>query len=120
MTKRIFIVEDDEDIREMLEMFLNEPPFVVNAFANAGDFLAGLRAAPPDLILLDIKLPDGNGVDICREIKSLPAFRSVPVLLMSANMHYENITTDSGAEEFISKPFDIMALREKIEARISA
>ncbi len=113
-------MEDDEDIREMLELFLDEPPLRVVAFSNATDFLTRVATETPDLILLDIKLPDGNGVEICRELKASPALASIPVLLMSANIQYENITGDTGAEEFISKPFDILTLRNKIHSRISA
>ncbi len=106
--KKIYLVEDDYNLRELICYLLTDHDYEVEAFANATSFkerISGLDI-DPDLILMDIMLPDGNGVELCRAIKADDKTSSIPVILMSAHAD-PSITQNSGAIDFIAKPFDV-------------
>lgn len=106
MKETVYIVEDDLDIGEVAQYLINnlgKETFVLNTVAA---FNRQMNVLSPDLIILDARLPDGNGVSVCNQLKSDPRTKHIPVLLMSAN---ENMLTDgaSKADGVIRKPFQI-------------
>lgn len=107
MKKKIYVVEDNDDIRELVEYLLEIEGYEVTGFANATKFSQIIVNELPDLVVLDVMLPDGNGVDICNKLKSNPVTKELPVLLMSANANMAFVSKESMADDFISKPFDI-------------
>lgn len=107
--KQIFIVEDDAGIRELLELLLISEEFQVQTFPNAGKFKQVIANEHPDLILMDIMLPDGNGLDMCRDLGAEEETKKIPVVLMSAHAD-KKITSESCARDFIAKPFEIKDL----------
>lgn len=107
--KQIFIVEDDAGIRELLELLLISEEFNVRTFATAGKFKKVIASEHPDLILMDIMLPDGNGLDMCRDLGAEEETKEIPVVLMSAHAD-KNISRDTCAKDFIAKPFEIKDL----------
>lgn len=107
MKKKIYVVEDNDDIRELVEYLLEVEDYEVKGFANATDFSLKIENDLPDLVVLDVMLPDGNGVDICNKLKANPNTKELPVLLMSANANMAFVSKESMADDFISKPFDI-------------
>ncbi|MDT0687188.1 response regulator transcription factor [Autumnicola psychrophila] len=117
--KQIFIVEDDDDIRELLEYLLMSREYKVQSFATAEGFKSYLPQEDPDLILLDIMLPDGNGLDICRDLTLSSNKNHIPVFLMSA---HENPSRNKevGAVDFISKPFDLNDLCSRISKQLES
>lgn len=104
--KEIFIVEDDEGIRELIEYLLLSKEYKVKTFPTAGKFKSTMASQKPDLILLDIMLPDGNGLDMCRELWREDDTRKIPVVLMSAHVDATVLEEDC-ARDFIAKPFDV-------------
>jgi DNA-binding response OmpR family regulator len=114
--KEIFIVEDDDGIRELIEFLLVSQQYSVKTFPTARAFNRTVPAEVPDLFLLDIMLPDGNGLDLCKELKKDGATSSVPVVLMSA---HADISRMEGADDFIAKPFDVDELLQRIEKQLS-
>lgn len=117
MKKQIVVVEDNISIREMIEYILEDHQIEVVSFATAGDFRDAMADINPNLYLLDIMLPDGNGTDLCRELKANPKSRETPVIMMSA--HFGQGQIECGAEDFIEKPFDIDDLISRIEHQIA-
>src|SRR5690554_4918918 len=115
--KEIYIVEDDRDIRELIEYLLESREYKVDAFPTAEEFWKTLLTRKPDLILLDIMLPDGNGIEMCRELRNSPETMKIPVLLMSAHADAANLS-GSCADEFIPKPFDIYDLVSRINKHL--
>lgn len=115
--KEIYIVEDDKDIRELLELLLINQNYKVNAFPTAKEFKNGLLTKKPDLVLLDIMLPDGNGLAICKELTHNPETGEIPVVLMSAHEN-QNISEEVGAKDFIAKPFNIEDFNERIKDQL--
>ena len=115
--KTIFLVEDDHSLRDLIQFLLADKNYEVEAFPNATSFEKRLENSNPDLILMDIMLPDGNGVDLCKGLKNSDHKKKIPVLLMSAHAN-PSIADNSGACDFIKKPFDIEELYTHIQRHI--
>jgi len=118
MNKQIHVVEDDKDIRDIIGIILEEEGFGVKLFQDVNSFHQGMNGTKPDLYLLDVMLPDGNGLDLCKEIKTTELMRDVPVIVMSAHAKAENIFKLSCANDFISKPFDLDDIIRKIHRQV--
>ena len=117
--QRIYIVEDNYDIGFILELFLNDEGFTVKLLSTAKEFNNALKKGMPDLFLLDVMLPDGNGIDICHQLKKDPRSKRLPILIMSAQAN-QDAAKNCEAEEFIAKPFDLSILLRKIKQYLSA
>lgn len=104
--KEIFLVEDDEGIRELIEYLLLSKEYKVKAFPTAGKFRRSMTIQKPDLILLDVMLPDGNGVEMCRELGKGEDTSNIPVVLMSAHVD-DTVLQEDCVKDFIAKPFDV-------------
>lgn len=113
--KEIFIVEDDDGIRDLIEFLLVSQDYAVKSFPTARSFRNYISGESPDLFLLDIMLPDGNGLDLCKELKQSDITKSIPVVLMSA---HADISRMEGADDFIAKPFDVDELLNRIEKQL--
>jgi two-component system phosphate regulon response regulator PhoB len=107
MDKRIQIVEDDEDIRFIIEYILEDSGYKVETFPNATSYISRTNKKEIDLLILDVMLPDGNGIDLCRQHKEDPVTANIPVLVMSAHARAKSILEEACADDFISKPFDL-------------
>lgn len=118
-TQTILIVDDDEDILDMLMLFLEECGYRVQTSTD-GAYLHTFSQGMPDLLLLDIWLSGYHGGDLCRQLKSQPATRHLPILLVSANRETEAIAREVGADGFISKPFDLDYLLSTIKCHLGA
>ncbi len=79
--KSIFVIEDNEDIGFILDYFLREEGFKVRLFASAEDFTNAFKYEVPDIFLVDVMLPDGDGISLCNLIKDDSRFAEVPVLI---------------------------------------
>lgn len=112
--RKIFLVEDNEAIREILEIFLTSENYNVKSFATVGAFAGRDIRETPDLYLFDVMLPDGSGIDLCRQIKQDTDNKDVPVIIMSAHAglaHFENLCEP---DDLIAKPFDIDNVLQRI------
>lgn len=117
MKKQVAVVEDNPNIRELIEYLLEDKQFDVVSFGTATTFLSNVTDIRPDLYLLDIMLPDGNGIDLCRQLKTNQETCKKPVILMSA--HYDEIHPECEAADFIAKPFDINHFISRVEQHIA-
>ena len=114
----IFIVEDDSNIRE-IEMFaLKNSGYLVEGFENAKDFFRRLAEKKPDLVLLDIMLPDIDGMEILSRIKNVPETKRIPVIMVTAKTtEIDKVKgLDSGADDYLTKPFGVMELISRVKA----
>lgn len=114
--RKIFLLEDDTGIREVLELILSSENYDVQSFSSIGEFKQRNIADLPDLYLFDVMLPDGSGIDLCREMKQDSINDNVPVVIMSAHANIEDLKGVCEPENFISKPFDITYLLERIKS----
>lgn len=110
MPKKICILEDDTGIREIVTLLLEGESYEVFAFSDVSSFMSRKLTEEPDLYLLDIRLPDGNGLEVCQLLKSSDASSLVPIIMMSAHEGVDQMRKSCKAEAFIAKPFDIYEL----------
>ncbi len=120
MGKWIYYVEDDTSIRELVLYALKTAEFQVMGFENAASFYKRMKEQQPDLILLDIMLPDEDGVSILKKLKSRPDTENIPVIMMTAkSSEYDKVLgLDSGADDYITKQFGVMELISRVKAVI--
>jgi CheY-like chemotaxis protein len=123
---RVLIVDDDPEILTFLSTLLDlegiEPLVATSAAAALRLLEQGRKAALPDLLLLDIAMPDRDGLDLCRELKRDAGFRGIPVFVVSARPGKDVVdrAIAAGAEQFIRKPFENHELIERIRDRVRA
>jgi DNA-binding response OmpR family regulator len=119
MGKKICLLEDDEGIREIIEMILTDEQYEVYGFSNVKDFMAFKDKGTQDLYLLDVRLPDGNGLNVCDGLKNDEATKHIPILMMSANAGLNEMKRSCKAEDFITKPFDIFDLLKRVDHQLT-
>lgn len=114
----IYIVEDDESIREIETIALKNSNYIVSAFENAKEFYKKLDELVPDLILLDVMLPDESGYDIVRKLRKRPATQDISIIMVTAKTTEMDMIKglDGGADDYIKKPFSIMELITRVKA----
>jgi DNA-binding response OmpR family regulator len=105
---RALIVEDEDTLRELIIVTLGEA-FACEEAIDAESALARLRAAPPDLMLLDIAMPGRSGIDVLREMRADPDLQRVPVCVVSAWQSPRDVAAalEAGADRFLAKPFRV-------------
>jgi CheY-like chemotaxis protein len=125
MTK-ILIAEDERDIRELVNFSLQFGGFTVVQAANGAEAVELAQKELPDLILMDVRMPKMTGYEACRQMKTMPELRDVPVVFLSAKGQDSEIQTglEVGAEEYILKPFapddlvkQVQAVLDRVAAR---
>ena len=114
----IYIVEDDQNIREIESFALKNSGYTIMDFECAKDFYDQLAEKVPDCILLDIMLPDEDGLEILKKIRSIPDTRKVPIMMITAKTaELDKVKgLDLGADDYITKPFGIMELISRVKA----
>ncbi|MBQ0051870.1 MAG: response regulator transcription factor [Treponema sp.] len=114
----IFILEDDDNIRKLINYSLSSQNFEAKDFALPSDFWTALENSKPDLILLDIMLPQEDGISILRKLRSNPKTSGIPVIMLTAkDSEYDVVTgLDAGADDYVTKPFGMMPLVSRIKA----
>ena len=116
--KTIYVVEDDADIREIEIFALRNSGYQAEGFAYAADFLNCIKDQKPSLILLDIMLPDEDGISVLKKLRAQPDTRNLPIILVTAKTtELDKVKgLDMGADDYITKPFGVMELISRIKA----
>ena len=114
----VYILEDDDNIRKLINYSLKSQGFEVLDFALPSAFWTALQTKNPDLLLLDIMLPEEDGISILKKLRSNPKTSTIPVIMLTAkDSEYDVVTgLDSGADDYVTKPFGMMALVSRIKA----
>ena len=117
----ILYVEDNPDNRLLVRRILLSEDYALLEATDAKDALNVLKTAQPDLILMDINMPDMDGYTLTAKIKSLPGFERVPILAVTANVMRgdKEKTLEAGCDGYIQKPLDIEQLTREIEKFLS-
>ncbi len=116
----IYLVEDDESIRELVVYTLKSQGMEAKGFELPSLFWKELEKEVPSLILLDVMLPEEDGISILKKLRSRPETRKLPVIMLTAkSSEYDTVIgLDSGADDYIPKPFRMMELISRIRARL--
>lgn len=114
----IYIVEDDQNIREIENIALKNSGYQVEVFEFAKDFMEALEKQMPDLLLLDIMLPDADGLQIVEKLRSKTATKELPIIMVTAKTtEIDKVKgLDMGADDYLTKPFGIMELISRVKA----
>ncbi|MCR5217091.1 response regulator transcription factor [Treponema sp.] len=114
----IYILEDDESIRKLISYSLQSQGYETEGFERPSHFWEAIEKALPQLILLDIMLPEEDGISILKKIRSSSKTTAIPVIMLTAkDTEYDVVTgLDSGADDYITKPFGMMNLVSRIKA----
>jgi len=119
---RILVVEDDFDISNMLRIYFGGQGYTVEVASRGGDALAATQRQAPNLIVLDINLPDISGYDVCRKLRTTTRTRHIPIIFLTQKDERSDkiIGLESGADDYITKPFDIEELKLRVKNAIDS
>ncbi len=114
----IYLLEDDDSIRKLVLYGLDSQGFQAKSFALPSEFWRAMDAEMPELVLLDIMLPEEDGLSILRKLRARPATKRLPIIMLTAkNSEYDRVIgLDHGADDFVSKPFSMLELIARIRA----
>jgi DNA-binding response OmpR family regulator len=116
--ERIALVEDDLDLSSTLGLALEKDGFEVVHYPTGREGLEGILGSPPDLVLLDLNLPDLDGLSVCRELRDTDAVRDLPIIMLTARVEESDrvLGLDLGADDYVTKPFSLRELKSRIRA----
>jgi DNA-binding response OmpR family regulator len=116
--KLVFVVEDEPDILALISINLQKAGFDVEQFSEAGPMLRTLEKRVPDLIILDLMLPDHDGLDVCKNLKKSEAYSDIPVIMVTAKTEEFDVVLglELGADDYIPKPFSPRELTARVKA----
>lgn len=114
--KRILVVDDEPDVTELLEYKLEQEDYKVEVLNDPLSFVAKVRDFEPDLMILDIMMPELNGLQLCRIARSDPAMKDIPIIFLTAKGEAEDRVKglETGADDYIPKPFNIRELMLRV------
>lgn len=117
-TPLVYIVEDDNNISEIESFALKNSGYITEVFETGKIFFKHLQNKKPDIVLLDIMLPDMDGLEILKKMKNTPDYKKIPVIMVTAKTtEIDKVKgLDLGADDYISKPFGIMELNSRVKA----
>ncbi|RKP55024.1 DNA-binding response regulator [Cohnella endophytica] len=117
MATTILTVDDDVHLQEMLQLFLSAEGFIVHQAFNGEQCISFLNQQQPDLILLDIQMPDTDGITLCRQIRTL---YHRPILFLTGNAQQEDLVNSlqAGGDDFITKPYNHIELAARIRSHL--
>jgi two-component system phosphate regulon response regulator PhoB len=115
---RVLVIEDEPDIRDLLAFHLEREGYAVTKSGNGAEGLRLARASPPDLILLDLLLPEVNGFEVCRRLRQDPATQAVPLVMLTARGDEVDrvLGLELGADDYVVKPFSPREVVARVRA----
>ena len=118
MQKLIYIVEDEADIMELVQLKLKNAGYETRGFGAAEPMFKALNCEMPDLLILDLMLPDMDGMDVCQTLKGDPTFEKLPIIMLTARADISDRVKglDWGADDYVTKPFDSGELIARVKA----
>jgi two-component system phosphate regulon response regulator PhoB/two-component system alkaline phosphatase synthesis response regulator PhoP len=118
MTCRIAVVEDEPDIGKLLSAHLQKEGFKVEHYLRAESFLRSLQKQRPDLVLLDLMLPDADGLEICKTLRRDEGAKTISVIILTAKGEETDkiLGLELGADDYVTKPFSLKELTARIKA----
>jgi DNA-binding response OmpR family regulator len=118
MAVRILIVEDDPDIAQLVAHYLDKAGFTTDHVASGRDALQAIAARPPDLVVLDLMLPQVDGLEVCRSLRSDEKTRAIPIIMVTARAEESEriVGLELGADDYVAKPFSPNELVARVRA----
>jgi len=116
--KKILVIDDEPDLRELVRINLDQAGYSVETASSGREALHALRHSAPDLVVLDLMLPDISGTELCRKIRSDPALAEIPVIMLTAKATEVDrvVGFELGADDYVTKPFSPRELALRVAA----
>ena len=117
---RVLVVEDDPDIAQLVAHYLEKAGFSAELLASGRDALAAIAARPPDVIVLDLMLPQVDGLEICRVVRGNAATAAIPIIMLTARAEESDriVGLEIGADDYLGKPFSPNELVARVRALV--
>ena len=118
MAERILLVDDEPDLLELVRVNLEQAGYLVEAAEGGREALAALRRSPPDLVVLDLMLPDISGTEICRQVRADQHLSEIPIIMLTAKADEVDrvVGLELGADDYVTKPFSPRELTLRVRA----
>ncbi|MCX7856390.1 MAG: response regulator transcription factor [Deltaproteobacteria bacterium] len=118
MDELVFVVDDEPDICELIKVNFIKNRFRVKTFFTAESFFSQLSKEIPDLIILDLMLPDMDGVEVCKSLRSKEKFTKIPIIMLTARVEETDkiVGLEVGADDYVTKPFSVRELIARAKA----
>jgi DNA-binding response OmpR family regulator len=117
--QRILVVDDDQSILDSMEIALTLKDYEVETTTRGEETFSKIESFKPDLIFMDVYLSGMDGREICKQIKERDDTKHIPVIIFSANRSMKEVFEESGANDFIGKPFNMDELYDKVKNQTS-
>jgi two-component system sensor histidine kinase/response regulator len=119
-TFSILVVDDDPNNFDVIETLLGDQEYQLHYAANGLSAIAGLDSCQPDLILLDVMMPEIDGIEVCKRIKASPKWQTVPIIMVTALREKADLANclNAGADDFLSKPINSVELRARVNSML--
>jgi two-component system alkaline phosphatase synthesis response regulator PhoP len=116
--KKILIVEDEPDIAQLVKLYLEKDGFHTNVARSGVEALTLIKAGSPDLVILDLMLPEMDGIEVCKKIRNAPDTALLPVIMLTAKSEESDtiVGLELGADDYVTKPFSPKALAARVKA----
>lgn len=120
MSPRILIVEDDPDIADLIRRYLEKSGYIVRRLSSGGAVMPAVRAEKPDLVLLDLMLPELDGLMVCQALRADPATAAIPIIVVTARADEADRIAglELGADDYVIKPFSPKELTARVSAML--
>lgn len=118
MKKLIAVIDDEEDILNLVSLHLKKNNYDIITFKDGISFIEALKKKLPDLIILDLMLPDKDGIEICKYLKSNDSYKKIPIIMLTAKHEEVDklVGLEVGADDYITKPFSLRELSARVKA----
>jgi len=118
VSQTVFVLEDDTDISRLVQYHVEKAGFTVRAFETGRNVVSEAERTPPALFLLDVMVPDGDGMDVCRRLRAHPTLNTLPIIFLTARAAESDRVRglELGADDYITKPFGTRELVARIRA----
>lgn len=116
--KKILVVEDEEHIAQLVKHYLEKDRFHVDVAYTGLEALKAIKSQRPDLVVLDLMLPELNGIEVCKKIRNTPETSLLPILMLTAKAEESDtiVGLELGADDYVTKPFSPKALVARVKA----
>ena len=118
MLDKVLVVDDELAIRELLDIFLTGEEYEVILASNGEEALELVEKEQPKAVLLDIKMPGINGIEVCRRLKAKDKSKFIPIIMITASMDHRTEAVEAGADDIVTKPFNMEQLSFRLKSAL--
>jgi DNA-binding NtrC family response regulator len=116
--KKVFVFDDNVDILDLCTIILEDAGYEIKTSSTSNNIIEQVSSYTPDIIFMDNWLPDVGGIDATKELKAHAVLQHIPVIYFSANNDVKSLAEQAGADDYLSKPFDIEELEKIISKHL--